>query len=60
MSPHSMEQTADEILKDWAKKEGISLRKVGIIDSRRRRTIDEREVCFTPFFSHRRQVRGGR
>lgn len=53
-----MEQTADDILRDWAKKEGISLRKVGIIDSRRRRTIDEREVCFTPFFAHRRHVRG--
>jgi len=57
MSPHNIEQTADEILRQDARSQGVSLRKLGIIDDRRRRTIDEREVCFTPFFAHRRHVR---
>jgi hypothetical protein len=58
MSPHNAEVTADEILRQDAKRQGVSLRKLGIIDDRRRRTIDEREVCFTPFFEHRRHARG--
>ena len=57
MSPHNNEQTADDILREWARSQGVSLRKLGIIDDRRQRTITEREVCFTPFFAHRKHVR---
>lgn len=57
--PHkTVEQQADTILHEWAKSQGISLRKVGIIDERRERTIREREVDFTPFFASRRRARG--
>lgn len=52
------EQEADDILRQWAKEQGISLRKAGIIDERRERTIREREVSFTPFFASRKRARG--
>lgn len=54
----TVEQQADDILHQWAKEQGISLRKAGIIDERRERTIREREVDFTPFFASRRRARG--
>ena len=52
------EQKADTILHDWARSHGISLRKAGIIDDRRERTIREREISFTPFFEGRKKTRG--
>jgi hypothetical protein len=52
------ENDADTILRDWAKSQGLSLRKVGIIDERRERTIREREVPFSTFFEHRKRSRG--
>lgn len=52
------EAEADAILHEWAKSQGISLRKAGIIDERRERTIREREIDFTPFFANRKRVRG--
>lgn len=55
MSPFSVETEADEILRDWAKSKGISLRRAGIIDERRERTIREREIDFTAFFSGRKR-----
>lgn len=54
----NVEHDADAILREWAKEQGISLRKAGIIDERRERTIREREVDFTPFFASRRRARG--
>jgi hypothetical protein len=53
-----VEQEADDLLRAWAKEQGVSLRKDGIIDDRRERTIREREVSFTPFFASRRKARG--
>ena len=52
------EQEADDLLHEWAKQQGISLRKDGIIDDRRERTIREREVPFTTFFASRKRARG--
>lgn len=58
MSKDALEQQADELLREWAKEHHISLRKDGIIDDRRERTIREREVSFTPFFSQRKKHKG--
>lgn len=49
---------ADELLREWAKSQGISLRKAGIIDERRERTLREREVTFADFFASRKRARG--
>lgn len=57
MSPRSIEAEAEEILKTWAKDQGISLRKAGIIDERRERTIREREIDFASFFGARARRR---
>lgn len=54
----NIEHEADILLSEWAKQEGISLRKAGIIDERRERTIREREVDFTGFFATRKRARG--
>lgn len=48
------EQQADEILKEWAKHEHQSLRKLGIIDGRRDRTIRSKEIPFADFFANRK------
>jgi hypothetical protein len=48
---------ADTILREWAKDEGHSLRRSGIIDERRERTVREREVTFADFFASRRRAR---
>ena len=48
---------ADAILRAWAKSEGHSLRRSGIIDARRERTVREREVSFADFFAYRRRGR---
>lgn len=52
------EVEADTLLREWAKNEHISLRKAGIIDERRERTLREREVTFADFFDSRRRARG--
>ena len=39
-----IEDMADEILREDAKRQKKSLRKLGIIDERRERTIREREI----------------
>lgn len=54
----NIEHTADELLHQWAKEQGISLRKAGIIDERRERTVRQREVPFTTFFESRKRARG--
>jgi hypothetical protein len=54
----TLNEQADEILHEWARSKGISLRKAGIIDERRERTVREREVSFTPFFASRKRARG--
>ncbi len=59
MIPHSPEHAANDILREWAMRQGVSLRKLGIIDERRRKAIDSREVCFTTFFERGKRVRGG-
>ena len=55
-SPSDIE--ADAILHEWAKTQGISLRRAGIIDDRRGRTVREREISFADFFASRRRARG--
>jgi hypothetical protein len=54
----NIEHDADVLLREWAKEHHTSLRKAGIIDARRERTIREREIDFTPFFASRRRARG--
>ena len=53
MKPHS-EVEADAILKEWAKSQGISLRKAGIIDERRERTVRNKEIPFADYFGRKR------
>lgn len=60
MSPRNCEAEADNILREWAKSKGISLRQAGIIDERRERTIREREIDFTLFFAGRKSRAGSR
>jgi hypothetical protein len=48
------EQQADQILKEWAHSHHQSLRKAGIIDERRERTVREREIAFADFFGRKR------
>lgn len=50
------EQQADDILREWAASEHISLRRAGIIDERRGRTIHERETPFSVFFGRKRRA----
>lgn len=52
------EVEADAILHEWAKANGISLRKAGIIDDRRERTVRNREVTFADFFANRKRHHG--
>ncbi len=54
----TLDEQADDLLHEWAKSKGISLRKDGIIDERRQRTVREREISFTPFFASRKRARG--
>lgn len=58
MSKDPVEQQADDLLRAWAKEQGISLRKDGIIDERRERTVRERETPFASFFSNRGRRKG--
>ncbi len=53
----TLDEQADNILRDWAKSENISLRKGGIIDERRARTVREREISFASFFGRRQHGR---
>jgi len=52
---HNFDTEADEILREWARKQGISLRQAGIIDERRNRTIREREINFATFFGNKKR-----
>ncbi len=51
------EMEADALLHEWAKSQNISLRKAGIIDERRERTVREREIPFASFFGKRKRAR---
>lgn len=53
----TIEQAADELLREDAHRQHKSMRQLGIIDDRRARTIREREVDFTDFFDRRRRYR---
>jgi len=48
------EAFASLLLASYARKNNVSLRDLGIIDSRRERTIREREVPFSSYFTYRR------
>ena len=50
-----IEDMADEILREDAKKHHKSLRKLGIIDERRERTIREREISESAVSEHRKR-----
>lgn len=52
------EVEADAILHEWARQQHISLRKAGIIDDRRERTVRSKEIPFTDFFDSRKRARG--
>lgn len=58
MSKDPLEQQADELLREWAKDQGVSLRKDGIIDERRERTVRERETPFASFFANKKKHKG--
>lgn len=44
MTEKSPEELANEMLSDYARKQGKSLRKLGIIDRHRARRINDREI----------------
>jgi hypothetical protein len=48
-TPEQIEEAANELLKKEAVRHGGSLRKLGIIDERRERTIREREIPLSSF-----------
>lgn len=50
MGQKTLEEQADELLKELALAEGVSLRQLGIIDERRQRTISAREYPMTLAF----------
>lgn len=52
------EAESDALLHEWARQNHISLRKAGIIDERRERTVRQREIPFTTFFESRKRARG--
>lgn len=58
MSKDLLEQQADELLREWARSEGVSLRRDGIIDERRERTVRERETSFSSFFANKKKHKG--
>lgn len=51
--PMTIEEQADDILSRDAKSHHLSLRKMGIIDDRRQRTIREREITMSYLESRR-------
>ncbi len=51
MTNREAEEAADELLRQDAKAQRKSMRKLGIIDERRARTVREREVPFSSFFT---------
>lgn len=53
-----LEAEADAILRSMALREGKSLRRYGVIDERRQRTVNARELTFSGFFARRRAMVG--
>lgn len=51
--PMTIDEQADDILSRDAKSQHLSLRKMGIIDERRQRTIREREITMSYLESRR-------
>lgn len=51
MTSREAEELANELLREDAKRQHKSMRKLGIIDERRARTVREREVPFSSFFT---------
>lgn len=56
MTSKDLEQIADDILRDDAKRKRKSMRQLGIIDERRARTVRERETPFSSFFVKAKQA----
>ena len=57
MTNREAEEAANELLREDAKAQRKSMRKLGIIDERRARTVREREVPFSSFFTGHRHER---
>lgn len=55
MTSKQLEEMADDLLKDDAKRKHKSNRQLGTIDERRARTVREREVPFATFFAPRKR-----
>lgn len=53
-----LEEQADAILRDMAVRQHRSLRTFGVIDERRQRTVNARELSFSGFFARRRAMVG--
>ncbi len=47
MKEANLDELADQILREAAKKEGKSMRQIGVIDERRARTIRSREITLS-------------
>ena len=47
MKEIDLEEVADQILREYAKREGKSMRQIGIVDERRERTIRSKEITLS-------------
>lgn len=54
MTSKDLEQMADDLLRDEAKRQHKSMRQLGIIDERRARTVREKESPFADVFHRQR------
>lgn len=54
MTSKDIEQMADDLLRDEAKRQHKSMRQLGIIDERRARTVREKESPFADVFHRQR------
>ena len=60
MPEKSLEEQANDLLRDAAHEAGVSLRRLGIIDRRREQTINRREVSMSEMASATAVIRFGR
>ena len=58
MKEANLDELADQILRESAKRQGKSMRKIGVIDERRARTIREHEITLSYLQSRMKRNEG--
>jgi hypothetical protein len=54
MTEKSLEEQADELLAEWAREQGESLRDLGVLDDRRLRTVRAVEIPMSSVYTKHR------